>query len=95
MKEIPTTTSIFEPFKSAKHLIKSTLYKYPQLRVYLYLSKHLLKSTLYVAHEPARIEKRGNLFICLSHGRMNYKDTEPYMSAFLKIDLLIDFAAFV
>jgi hypothetical protein len=29
----------------------------------------------------------------LLHGRMNYKDTEPYMSAFLKIDLLMDFAA--
>ncbi len=27
------------------------------------------------------------------HGRMNYKDTKPYMSAFLKIDLLTDFAA--
>ncbi len=27
------------------------------------------------------------------HGRMNYKDTEPYMSAFLLIDLLTDFAA--
>jgi hypothetical protein len=26
-------------------------------------------------------------------GRMNYKDTKPYMSAFLKIDLLTDFAA--
>jgi hypothetical protein len=25
---------------------------------------------------------------------MNYKDTKPYMSAFLKIDLLTDFAAF-
>ncbi len=24
---------------------------------------------------------------------MNYKDTKPYMSAFLKIDLLTDFAA--
>jgi hypothetical protein len=30
----------------------------------------------------------------LSHGRMNYKDTKPYMSAFLSVDLLIDFAAF-
>jgi hypothetical protein len=27
------------------------------------------------------------------HGRINYKDTKPYMSAFLKIDLLTDFAA--
>jgi hypothetical protein len=27
------------------------------------------------------------------HGRNNYKDTEPYMSAFLYIDLLTDFAA--
>ncbi len=30
----------------------------------------------------------------LIHGRMNYKDTEPYMSAFFKVDLLTDFAAF-
>ncbi len=29
-----------------------------------------------------------------SHGRMNYKDTKPYMSAFLSVDLLTDFAAF-
>jgi hypothetical protein len=28
------------------------------------------------------------------HGRMNYKDTKPYMSAFLSVDLLTDFAAF-
>ncbi len=28
------------------------------------------------------------------HGRMNYKDTKPYMSAFLSIDLLTEFAAF-
>jgi hypothetical protein len=27
------------------------------------------------------------------HGRMNYKDTKPYMSAFLKIDLSTDFEA--
>jgi hypothetical protein len=27
------------------------------------------------------------------HGRMNYKDTKPYMSAFCKIDLLTDVAA--
>ena len=27
-----------------------------------------------------------------THGRMNYKDTKPYMSAFLKIDLLTHFA---
>jgi hypothetical protein len=27
------------------------------------------------------------------HGRMNYKDTKPYMSAFLSVDLLTDFAA--
>jgi hypothetical protein len=32
-----------------------------------------------------------NLF---SHGRMNYKDTKPYMSAFLSVDRLTDFAAF-
>ena len=25
---------------------------------------------------------------------MNYKDTKPYMSAFLSVDLLTDFAAF-
>ena len=30
----------------------------------------------------------------LRHGRMNYKDTKPYMSAFLSVDLLTDFAAF-
>jgi hypothetical protein len=29
-----------------------------------------------------------------SHGRMNYKDTKPYMSAFLSVDLLTDFSAF-
>ncbi len=28
------------------------------------------------------------------HGRMNYKDTKPYMSAFILVDLLTDFAAF-
>ncbi len=28
------------------------------------------------------------------HGRMNYKDTKPYMSAFFSVDLLTDFAAF-
>ncbi len=28
------------------------------------------------------------------HGRMNYKDTKPYMSAFLSVDLFTDFAAF-
>jgi hypothetical protein len=28
------------------------------------------------------------------HGRMNFKDTKPYMSAFLSVDLLTDFAAF-
>ncbi len=28
------------------------------------------------------------------HGRMNYKDTKLYMSAFLSVDLLTDFAAF-
>ncbi len=28
------------------------------------------------------------------HGRMNYKDTKTYMSAFLSVDLLTDFAAF-
>ncbi len=27
------------------------------------------------------------------HGRMNYKETEPYMSGFLKIDLLSDYVA--
>jgi hypothetical protein len=30
----------------------------------------------------------------LYHGRMNYKDTKPYLSAFLSVDLLTDFAAF-
>ena len=28
------------------------------------------------------------------HGRMNYKDTKPYMSAFLSVDLITAFAAF-
>jgi hypothetical protein len=28
------------------------------------------------------------------HGRMNYKDTKPYMSAFLSVDLLTDFSGF-
>ncbi len=28
------------------------------------------------------------------HGRMNYKDTKPHMSAFLSVDLLTEFAAF-
>ncbi len=28
------------------------------------------------------------------HGRMNYKETKPYMSAFLSVDLLTEFAAF-
>ncbi len=28
------------------------------------------------------------------HGRMNHKDTKPYMSAFLSVDLLTDFEAF-
>ncbi len=36
---------------------------------------------------------RSNL-VRQSHGRMNYKDTKPYMSAFLSVDLLTDFAAF-
>jgi hypothetical protein len=30
----------------------------------------------------------------LPHGRRNYKDTKPCMSAFLSVDLLTDFAAF-
>ncbi len=30
----------------------------------------------------------------LTHGRMYYKDTKPYTSAFLSVDLLTDFAAF-
>jgi hypothetical protein len=29
-----------------------------------------------------------------NHGRMNYKDTKPYMSAFLSVDLLTEFVAF-
>jgi hypothetical protein len=29
-----------------------------------------------------------------THGQMSYKDTKPYMSAFLSVDLLTDFAAF-
>jgi hypothetical protein len=39
------------------------------------------------------------LLLCIcwvqcSHGRMNYKDTKPYISAYLSVDLLTDFAAF-
>jgi hypothetical protein len=43
------------------------------------------------------------LFLCILlvrldqghlHGRMNYKVTKPYMSAFLSVDLLTDFSAF-
>ncbi len=30
----------------------------------------------------------------LHHGRMNHKDTKPYMSAFLSVDLLTEFAEF-
>jgi hypothetical protein len=30
----------------------------------------------------------------MDHGRMNYKDTKPYMLAFLSVDLLTEFAAF-
>jgi hypothetical protein len=30
----------------------------------------------------------------LVHGQMNYEDTKPYMSAFLSVDMLTDFAAF-
>jgi hypothetical protein len=33
------------------------------------------------------------LLLLPCHGRMNYKDAKPYVSAFLKIDLLTDFAA--
>jgi hypothetical protein len=33
-------------------------------------------------------------FHSFNHGRMNYKDTKPYMSSFLSVDLLTDFAAF-
>ncbi len=35
-----------------------------------------------------------SLFLSVHHGRMNYKDTKPYMSAFLSVDLLTEFAAF-
>ncbi len=31
---------------------------------------------------------------CIRHGRMNYKDTKPYMSAFLSVALLTYFEAF-
>ena len=34
------------------------------------------------------------VYMAWDYGRMNYKDTEPYMSAFLSVDLLTDFAAF-
>jgi hypothetical protein len=30
----------------------------------------------------------------LQHGRINYKDTKPYMSALLSVDLLTDFVAY-
>ncbi len=36
----------------------------------------------------------GQKLIIHEHGRMNYKDTKPYMSAFLSVDLLTEFAAF-
>ncbi len=36
----------------------------------------------------------GWLSLAFNHGRMNYKDTKPFMSAFLSVDLLTDFVAF-
>ncbi len=42
--------------------------------------------TIHVLH-PATPNRWG-------HGRMNHKDTKPYMSAFLSVDLLKDFSAF-
>jgi hypothetical protein len=47
----------------------------------------------YASQWEARAGGRKNLPNPADHGRMNYKDTKPYMSAFLKIDLLTDFAA--
>ncbi len=44
-----------------------------------------------------KLAPNGTLFDNINtppHGRMNYKDTKPYMSAFLSVDLLTDFAAF-
>ncbi len=38
--------------------------------------------------------KHTHSFNTVQHGRMNYKDTKPYMSAFLSVDLLTDIAAF-
>jgi hypothetical protein len=37
---------------------------------------------------------RSTFLYGMKHGRMNYKDTKPYMSAFLSVDLLTDVAAF-
>ncbi len=44
---------------------------------------------IYTEHKPI-----GHPCLGVTHGRMNYKDTKPYMSAFLSVDLLTDFAAF-
>jgi hypothetical protein len=44
-----------------------------------------------VCRQPCCVNKKKN---SLFHGRMNYKDTKPYMSAFLSVNLLTDFAAF-
>ncbi len=51
---------------------------------------HLLKrSTPFSALSWLNHQKVG-----CRHGQMNYKDTKPYMSAFLSVDLLTEFAAF-
>jgi hypothetical protein len=39
------------------------------------------------------VERQGRKRELLIHGRMNYKDIKPYMSAFLSVDLLTEFAA--
>jgi hypothetical protein len=74
------------------------------------LCSHLIRELLYVhvivpstwaplgARLSARCHFTGPKKLSISraqpHGRMNYKDTKPYMSAFLSVDLLTDFAAF-
>jgi hypothetical protein len=50
-------------------------------------------SSLLVFNRVYRLEIQSVMLVFWTHGRKNYKDTKPYMSAFLKIDLLTDFAA--
>jgi hypothetical protein len=60
---------------------------------------HLLNDVLEVVLGEGAVNLPQNLLQHLnhkgsSHGRMNYKDTKPFMSAFLSVDLLTDFAKF-